>query len=54
MSNLVIVGGGYGGVWAALGAMRQIELAGGAGGPKVQLVAREPFLTARPRLYRGI
>jgi NADH dehydrogenase len=49
MYDILIVGGGYAGVWAALGAARQLELEGRTA--SIALVTREPWLTARPRLY---
>lgn len=49
MFDILIIGGGYAGLWAAFGAARQIDLAGRTA--KIGLVTREPYLTARPRLY---
>lgn len=49
MKKLVIVGGGFAGLWAALVAAREAAVAGGA--LEITLVTREPFLTVRPRLY---
>ncbi len=49
MPKLLIVGGGFAGVWAALVAAREAihhdkEL-------EIQLVSKDPYLTMRPRLY---
>jgi NADH dehydrogenase len=51
VSRLIIAGGGFAGVWAALGAAalraehaREDEL-------DISLITREPYLTIRPRLY---
>jgi len=49
MKKLVIVGGGFAGLWAALVAAREAAVAGGV--LEITLVTREPFLTVRPRLY---
>ena len=49
MHDILIAGGGYAGVWAALGAARQLDQLGGS--LSIGLVSRSPYLTARPRLY---
>lgn len=49
MHDILIIGGGYAGLWAAFGAVRQLDLAGRPA--RIALVTREPYLTARPRLY---
>lgn len=49
MHDILIIGGGYAGLWAAFGAARQLDLA--AREARIALVTREPYLTARPRLY---
>lgn len=49
MHDILIIGGGYAGLWAAFGATRQLDLAGREA--EIALVTREPYLTARPRLY---
>lgn len=49
MYDILIIGGGYAGLWAAFGAARQLDLAGRKAA--IALVTREPYLTARPRLY---
>ena len=49
MSKVVVIGGGFAGVWAALAASTQRR---SAGWPlDIQLVSRDPWLTIRPRLY---
>ena len=54
MKELVIVGGGFAGVWAALGAVRaQRQTAPGAPDVAVTLVSRDRWLTIRPRLYEA-
>jgi len=54
MKELVIVGGGFAGVWAALGAMRaQRQIAPRAADVAVTLVSRDSWLTIRPRLYEA-
>ncbi len=49
MHDILIAGGGYAGLWAAFGAARQAALSGR--GLDIALVSRDPWLTARPRLY---
>ena len=50
--NLVVIGAGFAGLWSAIAARRLIHLHGdGATGVKVTLVAPEPKLVVRPRLY---
>lgn len=50
--NLVVVGAGFAGLWSAIAARRLIHLNGGeATGIQVTLVAPEPKLVVRPRLY---
>ena len=49
MHDLLIIGGGYGGLWAAMSAARQLNTLHAHA--RVAIVSREPFLTARPRLY---
>jgi NADH dehydrogenase len=52
MHEILIIGGGFAGVWAALGAAaarrdsRHVGL-------RLTLVTREPYLTLRPRLYEA-
>ena len=49
MSKLVVVGGGFAGVWAALAASAQRSRT--ARPLDIALVSRDPWLTIRPRLY---
>lgn len=51
MHDILIAGGGYAGLWAAFGAARQADLAGRF--LDIALVSRDPWLTARPRLYEN-
>lgn len=47
--NILVVGGGFAGLWAALAAAREAEIAGGA--IAITLASRDEYLTLRPRLY---
>ncbi|ULA65051.1 MAG: NADH dehydrogenase [Nitrospira sp.] len=49
MKQLVIVGGGFAGLWAGLTAARELE--GHRDAVRITLVTRDEFLTVRPRLY---
>ncbi|MCC6140903.1 MAG: FAD-dependent oxidoreductase [Nitrospira sp.] len=49
MKNIVIVGGGFAGLWAGLTAARELDLHGGAA--RITLVTKDEYLTVRPRLY---
>ncbi len=49
--DILVVGGGFAGMWAALTAAREVIEAGA--NMSVALVSREPFLTIRPRLYEA-
>jgi NADH dehydrogenase len=49
MKNIIIVGGGFAGVWAALGAARQV--AEHEASVKITVVSKDPHLNVRPRLY---
>lgn len=51
MPDIVVIGGGFAGMWAALTAARQIQEQGG--NQTVALVSRDPLLTIRPRLYEA-
>ncbi len=51
MKKILIVGGGFAGLWAALAATREIEEAGEGNRTSVTLVSRDGYLTVRPRLY---
>lgn len=52
MKRILVVGGGFAGLWAALAAQREIEAAGGSGDIGVTVVSRDAYLTIRPRLYQ--
>jgi len=50
--RIIIVGAGFAGMWCALGAARLLARAGhGTGNVEVALIAPEPALHIRPRLY---
>lgn len=49
MNEIVVVGGGFAGLWAALSAAAENDRHGGD--IKVTLVSRDAYLTMRPRLY---
>jgi len=50
--RIVIVGGGFAGVWAAITAAEERARHGGRRAPlDIKLVSRDPWLTVRPRLY---
>ena len=54
MSPIVVVGGGFAGVWSALAAARRLDEEGaGRAGGAVTLVSADPYLTIRPRLYEA-
>lgn len=54
MTDILIVGGGFAGVWAALGAASaRASLRRRDRGPHITLITREPYLTIRPRLYEA-
>ncbi|PHH62370.1 hypothetical protein CDD81_7166 [Ophiocordyceps australis] len=50
-SKVVIIGAGFAGVWSALSARRLINLQNKQGSVQVVVVAPEPTLVMRPRLY---
>jgi NADH dehydrogenase len=49
MAELLIIGGGYAGVWAAMGAARRGHDGGMA--LNIRLLSKDGYLTHRPRLY---
>jgi NADH dehydrogenase len=49
--RILIVGAGFAGLWSALAAMRLIDSAGKTDEIEVVLIAPEPALVVRPRLY---
>ena len=51
MPNLLIIGGGYAGLWAAMAAARRAEEAGGE--LQIRLLSKDAYLTHRPRLYEA-
>jgi len=51
MSDIVIAGGGFAGLWAALSAQREIEEA--AADIRVTVISDDDHLTLRPRLYEA-
>ena len=54
MKRLVIVGGGFAGVWAAMAASQQrAHLGSGTTDVSITLINTDPWLTIRPRLYEA-
>ena len=53
MENIVILGGGFAGLWAALTAAREVAHAKATAAIGITLVSRDLFLTVRPRLYEA-
>jgi NADH dehydrogenase len=54
VQNILIVGGGFAGVWSALAAVAtRARLGGGPSDVRITLVNRDPYLTIRPRLYEA-
>ncbi|SFU98973.1 NAD(P)/FAD-dependent oxidoreductase [Pseudoduganella namucuonensis] len=52
--KIVIVGGGFAGLWGALGAARLLDMEGRADGPvEIALVSPAPVLAMRPRLHES-
>ncbi|KAF9871444.1 hypothetical protein CkaCkLH20_11091 [Colletotrichum karsti] len=51
--SIVIIGAGFAGVWSALSAKRLINLKDKGNAVKVLVVAPEPSLAIRPRLYEA-
>ncbi len=52
--RLLIIGAGFAGLWSALAAARRLEIEGARPGEtEIVLVAPEPMLTIRPRLYEA-
>ncbi|KAJ7039087.1 FAD-containing subunit of NADH dehydrogenase [Mycena alexandri] len=52
-SKIVIIGAGFAGLWAALASARQLEMAGKVDAVEIILIAPEPTLYIRPRLYEN-
>lgn len=53
MRRILVIGAGFAGLWSALAAARRIELEGKDAAIEVTLIAPEPVLTMRPRLYEA-
>jgi len=53
MQSILIIGGGFAGVWGALGAASARKELGGTSDMRITLVSRDPYLTIRPRLYEA-
>ena len=52
MKRIIVVGGGFAGMWAALAAARKLELSGvGPGDVDITLINRDGYHCIRPRLY---
>ncbi|MEU5861584.1 FAD-dependent oxidoreductase [Nonomuraea sp. NPDC047529] len=51
MAHVVIIGGGFAGVWSAAGAALARRRAGGAADLRITLIAPNEHLVLRPRLY---
>lgn len=52
--RILIIGAGFAGLWSALAATRRLQLEGSPlGAVEVVVVAPEPVLTMRPRLYEA-
>ncbi|MEV5575912.1 FAD-dependent oxidoreductase [Spirillospora sp. NPDC052269] len=51
MAHVVIIGGGFAGMWSAAGAALARERAGGDADLRVTLIAPDEHLVLRPRLY---
>lgn len=53
MQRILVIGAGFAGLWSALAAARRLELEGKNGLIEVTLIAPDPILTLRPRLYEA-
>jgi len=53
MQRILIIGAGFAGLWSALAAARRLSLEGNGSVIEVALIAPEPILTMRPRLYEA-
>ncbi|MDX1251864.1 MAG: FAD-dependent oxidoreductase [Gammaproteobacteria bacterium] len=51
-TRIIVAGGGFAGLWAAVAAARAFSVRG-TKGASVTLVSRDPYLTVRPRLYEA-
>lgn len=52
LAQIVVVGGGFAGLWAAVAASRRLAVQEG-NKASVTLISRDPYLTIRPRLYEA-
>ena len=53
MPDLLIIGGGYAGLWAAMAAARRAQDGVSGGDLSIRLLTRDAYLTHRPRLYES-
>ncbi|KAJ5769520.1 hypothetical protein N7520_004079 [Penicillium odoratum] len=53
MARIVIIGAGFAGVWSALSAKRLATLVNKESSLEIQVIAPEPSLVMRPRLYEA-
>src|SRR6201991_3604757 len=51
MARIVVLGGGFAGLWAAIGAARKRDEIGAAGDVQIHLVDRNPYHNIRVRNY---
>ena len=51
--RIIIVGGGFAGVWAAMGAARKLAEKSGGDDVRITLVSPDDALVIRPRLYES-
>jgi len=51
MPELLIIGGGYAGLWAAMAAAWRAQDADNGDALNIRLLTRDAYLTHRPRLY---
>ncbi len=53
MKKIVIIGGGFAGIWSALGAMRHCLLLGKSKEVEILLINRDEYHGLRPRYYEN-
>ena len=51
-ARIIVVGGGFAGLWASVAASRELSTQSGKE-TSVTLISRDPYLTIRPRLYEA-
>ena len=51
MKRIVVVGSGFAGMWSALSAARLVDLHGASSDIEILVIAPDPVLVVRPRLY---